>query len=173
VVIASPYVKDGKVTAVPWFREKMSRWANKLLSMSANGHLSTLTGMVRAYDTVFLHKLNLKAWDFEIDTEIIYKAQILRARIVEVPAHLDWTDRLEVPERGLSIRVLRGILGQGFSSFLFRPFIYFIVPGLTVLVVALFSLAGRPITPSTKCSTCRPALPRTAWPPSSNWCRHG
>ena len=140
VVIASPYLKDGKVTAVPWFREKMSRWANKLLSMSAKGHFSTLTGMVRAYDTVFLRKLNLKAWDFEINTEIIYKAQILRARIVEVPAHLDWTDQLEVPERGSSIRVLRGILGQGFSSFLFRPFFYFIVPGLAVLVAALYSL---------------------------------
>ena len=140
VVIASPYVKGGKVTAVPWFREKLSRWANRLLSMSAKGHFSTLTGMVRAYDTVFLQKLNLKAWDFEINTEIIYKAQVLRALIIEVPAHLDWSDQLEVPERGSSIRVMRGILGQGFSSFLFRPFVYFIVPGLIVLVAALYSL---------------------------------
>jgi len=140
VVIASPYIKGGKVTAVPWFREKLSRWANRLLSMSAKGHISTLTGMVRAYDTVFLRKLNLKAWDFEINTEIIYKAQVLRALIVEIPAHLDWSDQLEVPERGSSIRVLRGILGQGFSSFLFRPFFYFIVPGLIILVLALYSL---------------------------------
>ena len=140
VVIASPYIKGGKVTAVPWFREKLSRWANRLLSMSAQGHFSTLTGMVRAYDTVFLRKLNLKAWDFEINTEIIYKSQILRALIVEVPAHLDWSDQLEVPERGSSIRVMRGILGQGFSSFLFRPFLYFIVPGLIVLVAAVYSL---------------------------------
>lgn len=140
IVIASPYVKGGKVTAVPWFREKLSRWANKLLSMSAKGNFSTLTGMVRAYDTVFLRKLNLKAWDFEVNTEIIYKAQVLRARIVEIPAHLDWTDQLDVPERGSSIRVLRGILGQGFSSFLFRPFSYFIMPGLAVAVAALYSL---------------------------------
>lgn len=140
VVIASPYIKGGKVTAVPWFREKLSRWANKLLSMSAKGNISTLTGMVRAYDTVFLRKLNLKAWDFEINTEIIYKAQVLRALIVEVPAHLDWSDQLEVPERGSSIRIMRGILGQGFSSFLFRPFTYFIVPGLLVAIAALYSL---------------------------------
>ncbi len=140
VVIASPYIKGGKVTAVPWFREKLSRWANKLLSMSAKGNFSTLTGMVRAYDTVFLRKLNLKAWDFEINTEIIYKAQVLRAHIVEIPAHLDWSGQLEVPERGSSIRVLRGILGQGFSSFLFRPFFYFIVPGLVIAVAALYSL---------------------------------
>ena len=140
VVIASPYIKGGKVTAVPWVREKLSRWANKLLSMSAKGRISTLTGMVRAYDTVFLRKLNLKAWDFEINTEIIYKAQVLRALIVEIPAHLDWSDQLEVPERGSSIRVLRGILGQGFSSFLFRPFFYFIVPGLLVAIAAFYSL---------------------------------
>ena len=140
VVIASPYIKGGKVTAVPWFREKLSRWANKLLSMSAKGDFSTLTGMVRAYDTVFLRKLNLKAWDFEINTEIIYKAQVLRAHIVEIPAHLDWSDQLEVPERGSSIRIMRGILGQGFSSFLFRPFFYFIVPGLIILIAALYSL---------------------------------
>ncbi len=140
IVIASPYIKGGKVTAVPWFREKLSRWANKLLSLSAKGDFSTLTGMVRAYDTVFLRKLNLKAWDFEINTEIIYKAQVLRAHIVEIPAHLDWSDQLEVPERGSSIRIMRGILGQGFSSFLFRPFFYFIVPGLLVSVAALYSL---------------------------------
>lgn len=140
VVIASPYIKGGKVTAVPWSREKLSRWANKLLSLSAKGDFSTLTGMVRAYDTVFLRKLNLKAWDFEINTEIIYKAQVLRALIVEIPAHLDWSDQLEVPERGSSIRIIRGILGQGFSSFLFRPFFYFIMPGILVSVAALYSL---------------------------------
>jgi glycosyltransferase involved in cell wall biosynthesis len=140
VVIASPYIKGGKVTAVPWFREKLSRWANKLLSMSAKGKISTLTGMVRAYDTTFLRKLNLKAWDFEINTEIIYKAQVLRALIVEIPAHLDWSDQLEVPERGSSIRVMRGIVGQSFSSFLFRPFFYFIVPGLLVVLAAVYSL---------------------------------
>ena len=140
VVIASPYIKGGKVTAVPWFREKLSRWANRILSLSAQGDFSTLTGLVRAYDTVFLHKLNLKAWDFEINTEIIYKAQVLRAHIVEIPAHLDWSDQLEVPERGSSIRIMRGILGQGFSSFLFRPFLYFIVPGLMVGIAALYSL---------------------------------
>ena len=140
VVIASPYIKGGQVTAVPWFREKLSRWANKLLSMSAKGKISTLTGMVRAYDTTFLRKLNLKAWDFEINTEIIYKAQVLRALILEIPAHLDWSDQLEVPERGSSIRVMRGILGQSFSSFLFRPFFYFIMPGMLVMLAAVYSL---------------------------------
>jgi glycosyltransferase involved in cell wall biosynthesis len=140
IVIASPYIKGGKVTAVPWLRERLSRWANRLLSLSAKGDFTTLTGMVRAYDTVFLRKLNLKAWDFEINTEIIYKAEILRARIVEIPAHLDWTDQLAVPERGSSIKIARGILGQGFSSFLFRPFFYFIIPGIIVLVLAAYSL---------------------------------
>ena len=42
----------------------------------------------------------------EINTEILYKAQIMRARVVEIPAHLDWTDQEERMEsRQVSLRV--------------------------------------------------------------------
>ena len=47
--------------------------------------------MVRVYDGRFLRSLDLRAMDTEINTEILYKAQILHARIVEIPAHLDWS----------------------------------------------------------------------------------
>jgi glycosyltransferase involved in cell wall biosynthesis len=141
IVIASPYTEGGKVTAVPRSRELMSRAANRLLAMTAKGRLTTITGMVRAYDRRFLQGLDLKAWDFEINTEIIYKAQLLRARIVEVPAHLDWSRQLAVGDRrSSSIRVRRAIASQAFSSFLFRPFMYFIIPGLIVLALSLVSL---------------------------------
>jgi glycosyltransferase involved in cell wall biosynthesis len=141
IVIASPYVQGGRVTAVPKTRELLSRGANRLLSMTAKGELSTITGMARIYDAQFLEGLNLKAWDFEINTEIIYKAQLLRAHIVEIPAHLDWTDQQEVKHlRTSSIRFLRSIAAQAFTSFLFRPFMYFIVPGLLVGVFALYTL---------------------------------
>jgi len=62
---------------VPGFRKVLSRWANRYLSFSAPGDLSTLTGMVRAYDARFLKSLNLKAMDSEINEEIIFKAQML------------------------------------------------------------------------------------------------
>ena len=91
IVIASPYMVGGKISNVPWMRRKLSRWANRYLSLTAKGGLHTLTGMVRAYDRNFLSTLNLKASDMEINTEILFKAQLLGARILEVPAHLDWT----------------------------------------------------------------------------------
>lgn len=141
VVIASPYMESGKVSGVPRSREWMSRWANRLLGMSAKGDLTALTSMARVYDARFLRSLDLKAWDFEINTEIIYKAQLLRARIVEIPAHLDWSGINQVGDRRVSsIRVGRSILAQSFTSFLFRPFFFFIMPGLVVLALALFTL---------------------------------
>ena len=141
VVIASPYVKGGKVSEVPKMREFLSRAANRLLSMTAKGRLTTVTGMVRAYDRRFLQSLDLKAWDFEVNTEIIYKAQVLRARVVEAPAHLDWSRQQAVGDRRRSsIRIKRAVASQAFSSFLFRPFMYFVIPGLIVMVLALYSL---------------------------------
>jgi glycosyltransferase involved in cell wall biosynthesis len=141
IVIASPYIKGGKVSAVPKSREMLSRAANRLLSLTAKGQLSTVTGMVRAYDRKFIQGLDLKAWDFEINTEIIYKAQVLRANIVEVPAHLDWSKQRAVGDRRRSsVRIKRAVASQAFSSFLFRPFMYFVIPGLVILLLALYSL---------------------------------
>ena len=95
IVIASPYMKGGKVSNVPWIRKKLSKYANKFLSLVVtrdpfSDRLTTLTGMVRAYDGEFIRNLDLKAMDVDICTEIIYTAMILRARIVEIPAHLNW-----------------------------------------------------------------------------------
>ncbi|HEX6946684.1 MAG TPA: glycosyltransferase family 2 protein [Acidimicrobiia bacterium] len=141
IVVASPYHPGGKVSGVPKIREFLSRWANRLLSMSAKGKLTAITSMARAYDTRFLRSLDLKAWDFEINTEIIYKAQLLRALIVEIPAHLDWTGLNQIGDKRVSsIRVGRSILAQSFTSFLFRPFVFFIIPGLIVLGLAFWTL---------------------------------
>ena len=141
VVVASPYMKGGETTAVPPFRKAMSRWANRILGLAAKGDLHTLTGMVRAYDRRFLRTLNLKAMDNEINTEIIYKAQLLRGRIVEIPAHLDWTAQVsEQTERSSKLRVSRSTLSSVFVAFIFRPFMFFIVPGLVLLAMSAYML---------------------------------
>lgn len=141
VVIASPYLEGGEVTAVPWRRKVLSKYANKFLSLTAKGHLSTITGMVRCYDRRFLQVLNLKAMDTEINIEIIYKAQLLRARIVEIPAHLDWSyaSRPGTEERRSSIKVSRSTLSSIFQAFIFRPFMFFIVPGFVLLFLGIYS----------------------------------
>ena len=126
IVIASPYMKGGKVTAVPFLRKIMSRWVNRFMRMAAQDKYHTFTGMVRAYRRSFIRTLNLKTKDYEINPEIMYKAMILRARIVEIPAHLDWTEQNKFSgQRKSSLRVLRSFFSGIMSGFIFRPYIFF------------------------------------------------
>jgi glycosyltransferase involved in cell wall biosynthesis len=141
IVIASPYMKGGKTTNIPFGRRAMSRGANWLLARADGGDLATVTGMVRVYDGRFIRGLDLRAMDTEINTEIIYKARILHARIVEIPAHLDWSfaGTGGVRRAATNFRVSRATLSSLFSSFLFRPFLFFMLPGLILLAVAAYS----------------------------------
>ncbi len=139
IVVASPYAEGGEVNNVPAFRKLISRSANRFLSAAVKGDLSTLTSMVRGYDRRFLRTLNLKAMDIEINTEILYKARILRARIVEIPARLEWELRKEGAERQRvsSLRVGRSTAAYVFTGFLFRPVPLFVLPGVALLSVAM------------------------------------
>ena len=136
IVIASPYMDGGSVEGVPSVRLTASRTANRLLSRTAKGQLTTVTGMVRAYDAVFLNRLDLKAMDVEINAEIIYKAQLMRARIAEIPADLKWT-RGDDGGSPAKFRPSRSVAGFAFVAFLFRPYAYFLIPGALAAVVAL------------------------------------
>ncbi|MDD8026481.1 MAG: glycosyltransferase family 2 protein [Acidobacteriota bacterium] len=147
IVIASPYRKGGKVLNVPLFRKIMSRWANRFLCRMAtkdrfSDRLTNITGMVRAYDGEFIRGLCLWAMDVDINSEIINKAKILRARIVEIPAVLDWGPaKPGVRRRGKRGRdTLRSIIQSLVSGFLFRPFMFFIGPGLGLLILSLYPL---------------------------------
>jgi glycosyltransferase involved in cell wall biosynthesis len=141
MVIASPYMKGGKVTAVPFGRKIMSKWVNRFMSVSAQDKYYTFTGMVRAYRATFIRSVNLKTKDYEINPEIIYKAMILRARIVEIPAHLDWTEQNKyIGKRISSIRVLRGFFSGIMSAFIFRPYIFFIGIGSILMILSLYEL---------------------------------
>jgi len=149
IVISSPYTKGGKVSNVPWIRKKLSIWANRFLCFMAtkdwfSDRLTNITGMVRTYDGEFLRRLSLSAMDMDIMPEIIYKAKILRARIVEIPAHLNWipakSKANQVKRRKSSMRIARSIIQNLISGFILRPFMFFILPGLMVLVVSLYPL---------------------------------
>ena len=141
IVIASPYMKGGRTTGVPFNRKIMSKWANKYLSMTSRKRLSTFSGMVRAYKSSFIKKLSLKASTFEINTEIIFKAQILRARIIEIPAHLDWTFQNSYRTRRFSgIKIKSGIFDAMVSGFIFRPYMFFILPGTLLLIIAAYMI---------------------------------
>lgn len=141
IVLASPYMKGGKVTSVPFGRKIMSRIVNRFMQFSAQDNYYTFTGMVRAYRSNFIRSVNLKTKDYEVNPEIMYKAMILRARIVEIPAHLDWTEQNKYAgKRTSSMRVLRGFFSGLMSAFIFRPYIFFLFFGLILLALSLFQL---------------------------------
>jgi len=139
IVVASPYMKDGRVSNVPWLRRVLSVWANRFLSMTAKGDLSTLTSMVRAYDAKFLRTLDLRSLGMEINPEVVYKTMLLQARLEEIPAHLNWElQKAEGIKRRSSLKLLRHTFAMLVSGFLFRPVMFFIIPGLALLVFALY-----------------------------------
>ena len=140
IVVASPYAKEGRVSHVPRLRRVMSAWANRFLSRAAQCSLLTLTGMVRIYDGRFIRSMDLRSVGMEVSPEIIYKALLLRAQVEEIPAHLDWKlQRTVGRQRTSSMKVMSHILSTVFSGFLFRPFIFFLLPGLLLMTLAIYT----------------------------------
>ena len=137
LALASPYMKDGAIMNVPWVRRTLSIWGNRFLSFFAKGHYSTLTSMMRAYDGKFIRSINLRSMGMDIMPETIHKSMILGGSIVEVPGRLDWGPQREYAEgRISSMRVVRHIFATVLAGFIFRPFLFFIIPGL---IIAAFS----------------------------------
>lgn len=140
IVVASPYMKGGQTSAIPWNRAQMSKQINRVLSAASQYDVKTVTGMVRAYDGEFIRSLSLKSMGPEINTEILYKAQIMRVRVAEIPAHLDWSDQAErMAKRKVSLKVTTTSKLLVFASFLYRPILFFILPGLLLLSISLWS----------------------------------
>lgn len=139
IVIASPYMEGGATVRVPRPLEVRSRAANRFLNRAAYHDVKTLTGMVRAYDGPFIRSLSLKAEGADVMVEIIYKAQILRATIIEIPATLSWA--------GIEERVSRSSLTsttsrlttyrQLINGYLWRSYWVPLVPALVFGVVAV------------------------------------
>jgi glycosyltransferase involved in cell wall biosynthesis len=143
IVIASPYLQGGAVENVPEFRRILSVGANKFLSIASHGRIKTLTGMVRAYDARFLRTLDFYSMGMEVNSEILYKAMVLRARIEEIPAVLKWhlptppdpDAPPNKPVRKSSMRIAKYVATLLVSGFLYRPIMFFAVPGLTALAI--------------------------------------
>ena len=147
IVIASPYMQGGKVSNVPFFRRILSYFANRFLGFAAQGNLHTITGMVRAYDRAFVQSLDTKSMDMAINPEIIYKAQLQRAYIVEIPANLQWNDQDDgtCVQRNLNLRrsslkIFGTIISFLFYGYIFRPFNFFIIPGMMLLITSMYPI---------------------------------
>jgi dolichol-phosphate mannosyltransferase len=71
----------------------------------------------------------------------MYKAMILRAKIEEIPSHLDWTEQNKFAgKRTSSLRVLRSFFSGLMSGFIFRPYIFFMGIGAVLMMLSLYEL---------------------------------
>ncbi len=139
VVVASPYMKGGTTTKVPFLRLLLSKTVNKIMRLASGIKIHTFTSMARAYKADFLKSLNLKSSTYSINPEIIQKATILRARIVEIPAHLDWSSQLMAGNtRTSSVRIYKGVLLGLMNSFIFRPYVLFMLTGIFLFLISMY-----------------------------------
>jgi len=139
LVLASPYMRGGRVVDVPWLRLTLSRFANWFLARASGQRISTMTCMVRAIDGRFLRSLHLRSTGMDVMPEMIHKAKLLRATIEEVPAELNWERQNKVGvRRRSSLRIIRQIFDTTVSGFILRPFTFLLVPGLLLLAFAAY-----------------------------------
>jgi len=139
LVLASPYMRGGRVVAVPWLRVLFSRVANWFLARASGQRIRTMTCMVRAIDGRFLRSLHLRNTGMDVMPEMIHKAKLLRATIEEIPAELNWERQIKVgARRRSSLRLLQQIAGTMLSGFILRPFTFLLVPGLLLLAFAAY-----------------------------------
>lgn len=140
IVLASPYMKGGRYSNVPGLRLVLSIYGNRYLSFMSQTRLATLTGMVRAYEGKFARSLILKARGMEVNAEIIMKAQMLNARVEEIPAHLCWNAPNEAPRKS-HMKILRNVWQTLVLGFMMRPAVLFFAPALFLLALTC-GLAG-------------------------------
>lgn len=153
LVLASPYMRGGKVLNVPFMRRVLSREANRFLSFATNGRYATLTCMVRAYRLTFFRSLNTTEERMEINPEVVFKAISSGARVSEIPAVLEWSAQ-RVASRGRislkrTFKQIAKTMGYGIA---YRPALLLalpgLLPGLLPLVIAIVVLLHLSLTTS-------------------------
>ena len=143
IVLASAYSKGGTVKNVPFVRLWISRLGNKILSYTFGGNISVLTCIIRAYKKDFINKLDLHSNDKDLYLEILYKAKILGAKILEVPADLHWRheniSNVKTPvKRRSTLKFRRTTNSHFFFAMLNKPGIIFFIPANLLLMISLF-----------------------------------
>lgn len=138
LVLASPYMRGGKVTNVPFLRRLLSREANRFLSFATNGRYATLTCMVRAYRSAFFKHVESSEERMEINPELIFKALRSGARISEIPAELCWSSRRARSRARMNLKsTLRQITRTMRYGIDYRPAVLLALPGILPGVLPL------------------------------------
>jgi glycosyltransferase involved in cell wall biosynthesis len=140
IVVASPYMEGGRISNIPWLRRTLSIWANRFLAFASESKLSTLTGLTRVYDARFVRSLNIRALGSELNSKILHQAAVLQAKVEQIPGHLDWSLQAGAgAARTSSMKIARQTRSVILSGFLFRPVMFFIAPGLLLLLFSAYA----------------------------------
>jgi glycosyltransferase involved in cell wall biosynthesis len=145
IVLASAFGREGTVQNVPFRRLWISRLGNKILSYTFGGDISVLTCIVRAYKKDFIDKLDLHSDDKDLHLEILYKASILSAKILEVPADLKWrAEKIKnlnkAKKRRSTLKFRKTSNSHFFFAMLNKPGIVFFFPANVLLIISLIIL---------------------------------
>jgi len=142
LVLASAYGRGGTVRNVPFKRLWISRLGNMILSFMYGENITVLTCIARAYRKTFVDRLDLHSNNKDIHLEILYKAKILGAKILEVPGDLKWREKKIVTlkkhdNRRSTLKFRRTSRSHFFFALLNRPGIIYFIPGCLLLMVSL------------------------------------
>jgi len=154
LVLASAYGRGGTVKNVPFIRLWISRLGNRILSFMYGENITVLTCIVRAYRKTFIDRLDLHSNNKDIHLEILYKAKILGAKILEVPGDLKWREQKAVTlknhdKRRSTLKLRKTGRSHFFFALLNRPGIIYFIPGSILLIISLsiISLSLNTIVP--------------------------
>lgn len=143
IVAASAYRSDGSVKNVPLNRLLISKLGNRILSHMFGENLTVLTCIVRAYKKDFIKKIDLHSNNKDIHLEILYKAKMLGAKVVEIPADLNWRkEKLLGTDKGVNRRQTLKIKKTSSSHLFFalmnNPGVIYLFPAYTLLFISVF-----------------------------------
>jgi glycosyltransferase involved in cell wall biosynthesis len=146
LVVASAYMKGGKVKDVPWLRAFLSREANRFLSLATGGKYATLTCMVRAYRREFLlEKLSFDIDGMDVNADLMFQTLRAGGRVVEIPATLQWPAQRKQNAGRASLRSIAKLTWRTMACGIrYRPSLVLgipgLIPGLLPFVVAVMVL---------------------------------
>lgn len=138
IVVASPHRGGGGYRNVPSRRVWISRLGNLVIRTLMSNAVTMNTGMTRAYRRSFIQSLPFTEDGKEFHLEVILKATAFGARIVEIPATLEWKEYRHEGKRvkrSSSSRMRQNIVSHSLFSLFAHPVRY--VLGLSALAFTL------------------------------------
>lgn len=144
IVLASPYMKGGKVVNVPFHRHFLSRYGNLYLGKMSGNQIATSTCVVRAYRKEVIDQLALNSDGMDMLIEILNKANLMGFRICEIPARLEWAlpestpSVKKAPKRVSKMKITQTIRQYLMLGWLARPALLFILLSLFLILPGLY-----------------------------------